>query len=729
MPKLDSELVLKSPPIPDGSDDSLKYDPHLQEETLRKWAKKGVTPETYLNQKRDLVDVIAKLKRDGGARPKGLDQFHRIGKRIVTGAVAARNIWKVRKQVDSLKAALPVHLHLFNSVPAIRCDLKSLDAAARDNGNRYPNLDGSDVIVGIVDFGCDFRHQNFRHSSGTRILYLWDQNAPTGGDSQTKLPYGREISSEMIDRALAAGDENAYQVLGYTPPIAAHGTHVMDIAAGNGREPNLFNGKPGNAPPQPSAPGVAPHAQIIFVNLKSFERSFLGNSRCLLEAVAYIFEKADALGKPAVVNLSLSTTGGPHDGTTLVEQGFEELVNAKAGRAIVTSAGNAFLMKSHLSGNVCKGKPVTIQWNTDPRHTDSQEGVKNEIEIWYPKGNALNVNIYAPGSAKPLGPVSLGQIREIFDGDERVGRISHREEDPNNHDNHIDIRLPQYDDPDHPWRIELENERENEGESVSVDEGDKRKGILFHAWIEQSERGLSRFVETGEDDSYYTLGSISCGNGTLTVGAFDTFEKAILAPPYIQTSAGPIRKTAANKEKEDKKELRPKPELSAPGVGIVAARAQGGVTVMTGSSMAAPHVTGLVALLFQLAHKSGRGPLTFSKTCNILTEAVDAVSERDTVSARDPELRLGIGRINGAAAIQKLFAIILRSVSLEIKVSDKDLKAFVKSNPDAKALTRFLNTHTYSSKQSTARVLAFVSFIQAQVKTDNFVRLTMELLS
>jgi len=47
-----------------------------------------------------------------------------------------------------------------------------------------------------------------------------------------------------------------------------------------------------------------------------------GNSRTLLEAVDYIFTKAAELGKSAVVNLSLGTHG-PHDGSTLAEQGFD----------------------------------------------------------------------------------------------------------------------------------------------------------------------------------------------------------------------------------------------------------------------------------------------------------------------------------------------------------------------------------------------------------------------
>jgi len=84
--------------------------------------------------------------------------------------------------------------------------------------------------------------------------------------------------------------------------------HVMDIAAGNGQATGRS--------------GVAPAADLIFVHIYggdvAREESF---PLTLLEAVDYIFTKAAELGKSAVVNLSLGTHGGPHDGSTLAEQG------------------------------------------------------------------------------------------------------------------------------------------------------------------------------------------------------------------------------------------------------------------------------------------------------------------------------------------------------------------------------------------------------------------------
>lgn len=583
------------------------------------------------------------------------------------------------ENVLSLKAADDVHLHLYNSVPASQCDRTALDNAAHDNGNRFPGLDGSDVVIGIVDFGCDFRHRNFRYPSGaTRIRYFWDQTEPHGGSSlagDVRPPqdygYGREFTAEMIDKALESGDAGAYDTLGYTPPIAAHGTHVMDIAAGNGYEPALFNGKPGNTPAEPSTPGVAPGAQLIFVQLQIYERGGgLANSCHLLEGVEYIFRKADELGLPAVINLSLSSTGGPHDGTTLIERRFEAMVKARRGRAIVISAGNSYELRSHLSGEV--GEETTIEWNTDPRNLDPDR-VKNAMEIWYPGNAQLQVTLYAPDTENMeavIGSIDPGQTMGLFADGKRVGRISHRKMDRNNGDNQVDIRLP-HPENNAPWRIKIANL----GQQLPVP---------FDAWIEQSERGLAYF--SGDADPRSTLGSISCGNGTLTVGAFDTFEMASLSPPYEATSSGPIRKstridlkmkpanpqeTPAAASTVQEPPRKSKPELSAPGVNIVAARSQGGVTAFSGTSMAAPHVTGVIALLFQLAQISGRGLLSFADTRQILTYGLKPLTRIDSPNPEEAlthDLRLGYGRINGSLAVAALFRKIAKAISIEFNL-------------------------------------------------------------
>ena len=476
------KLHLESAKIQNGELDEFHYDPHLAEERLRKRAGQPGSPAITLTENnKQLVDIIAKLKKPG-LLPREIKYRNRIGDLIVTGTIEVDQILAVRKQVASLKAATEIHLHLYNSLPAIHCDADSLGA------HQSLGLNGQGVIIGVVDFGCDFRHDNFRDSEGkTRLLSLWDQTTDLPRNKQPKgYGYGREFKAEEINQALQAPRDEAYSKLGYIPALAAHGTHVMDIAAGNGRELSFFGGKEAQGTDQYSHPGIAPEAHLIFVQLRTFAANFLGNSSYLLDAVDYIFKKADDLGMPAVVNLSLSTSGGPHDGTTLVEEGFRALVEAKPGRAIVISAGNSYLKDGHLSGKVGEGETRTILWHTDPRNADP-ETTKNEMELWYPGDRDLQVTLTAPNGRK-LGSIDPGETYEIFAGDLRVGRISNRVQDPSNQDNQIDIRLPHLLNAPGPWKVEISSLKGN---------------VDFQAWIEQDDHGLSRFE--GPTDPRCTL--------------------------------------------------------------------------------------------------------------------------------------------------------------------------------------------------------------------------------
>jgi hypothetical protein len=197
----------------------------------------------------------------------------------------------------------------------------------------------------------------------------------------------------------------------------------MGIAAGNGRGSGT--------------PGVASGAEIIFVELAGGDISqaeSFGNSKRLLDAVAYIFEKAQELGKPAVVNLSLGTHGGPHDGSTPIERAFDALLEVP-GRAIVISAGNSFERRSHASGSVSASQPRRLRWEKF-----ATDRTSNEIEVWYDGGAALDVSLVFP-SGQRLGPVSLGTTAVIRQNGADVGRIIHRKKDPLNGDNQIDIIL------------------------------------------------------------------------------------------------------------------------------------------------------------------------------------------------------------------------------------------------------------------------------------------------
>lgn len=180
---------------------------------------------------------------------------------------------------------------------------------------------GRGVIVGIVDTGVDIRHPDFRNPDGsTRLLYLWDQTYEyTDGSGKPKeFTYGTECTAEQINAQLAGADDAC--VTDDAKPIDnidtfGHGGHVAGIAVSS----------------HETFRGMAPDAAIIAV------RAHFEEGR-ILDGVDYVLSKAAALGRPCVINLSLGTTEGAHDGTSVIEQTLAKKTGP--GRILVAAAGN-----------------------------------------------------------------------------------------------------------------------------------------------------------------------------------------------------------------------------------------------------------------------------------------------------------------------------------------------------------------------------------------------------
>lgn len=186
---------------------------------------------------------------------------------------------------------------------------------------------GHGVIVGDDDSGVDWAHGDFLDQEGkSRILYLWDTTVETPGKDPetlfgfTGLDYGTVYTKEEIDNGLCTE---------FDPPASGgHGTHTLGTAAGNGGATGKYT-------------GMAPNADIIFVKG--------------LDAVGseFVFAMARRLGRPAVVNNSWGTNWGtygpyngyvqwfPGDGSDARSQYFDWLMSEyPRGAVVVKSAGN-----------------------------------------------------------------------------------------------------------------------------------------------------------------------------------------------------------------------------------------------------------------------------------------------------------------------------------------------------------------------------------------------------
>lgn len=454
---------------------------------------------------------------------------------------------------------------------------------------------GRGTVVCVIDWSCDVAHPDFRRADGTsRVLALWDQRNDDGRGSAARYGYGTIHAQGAIDRALRTPDPLA--TLRYPISAGAHGTHVLGIAAGNGRA-----GGPS---------GVAPDADLVFVHLGSGGED-LGSSIELLEGIDFACRVAGS--RPLVVNMSLGRHAGPHDGTLLIERAIDWLLLNRLGTAIVQSTGNYYSRRVHASGRLSEGKVARLPFRTAER--DEQPIA---VELWYEGPDEFAARVVGPGGV--TAAAALGQNAPLLDAKGRtVGHLYHRRGDPNNDDNLVGLFL---------HRAAASGEWTIEVEGVDVVDG------RWHAWIERNAACTTCQAqfrpEVATTDT--TTGSICNAMSTIAVGAFDGHDPLRALPPF--SSVGPTR------------DGRRKPLLAAPGVRVLSVRSRAtaddapGYVRMSGTSMAAPHVAGTIALMFEAA-----GGQRVSAIRRALFAALAPVEGEDQ--------RWGYGRLDIAAAVAR----------------------------------------------------------------------------
>ena len=489
--------------------------------------------------------------------------------------------WKTRPSLD-------------RSVPAVRANV--VHGAA-------PPVVGEDVIIATVDTGIDYAHLDFRFDSdgdgfeeSSRILAILDQ---------TWGLFGAEYTRAQIEADLAQGygpDQGQVR----QADTDGHGTHVMSIAAGDGSSS------------AEEFVGVAPQAWLVAVKTSFFTSD-------IIEAVEYVFDLADSLGMPAVVNLSLGGHEGPHDGTSLFERGLDQLAGG-SGHAIVVSAGNEGDVPIHASGTLL-GDSTTIV--VDPSDWEV------ELGIWYPGSSDFTIAVTPPTDPPVIVPRGVDSgIVFTADGTVRIDNAS-AGSNPNNGDNEVFIRLSGVSDGD--WSIMI---------------GDDSGGGRFDLWITAGDAVIAG------GDSVSTIDEPGNAHRVITVGSFNSkaawpslsgnqdysFEYTVDALSEF-SSRGPTR------------DGRTKPDVCAPGAWVCAALSEEGLwqsylvhpdgvhTMELGTSMASPHVTGAIGLMLSLDPS-----LTSAEIQDILR----STARRDSYTGWVPNSQWGWGKLDVAAAVDAI---------------------------------------------------------------------------
>lgn len=181
------------------------------------------------------------------------------------------------------------------------------DASSIQNGTALgTSYTGKGIVVGICDIGIDPLHPTFLDKDGrSRIKRV--------------VQY---VEDEGIRIQLEGDDE--YRDWVTDNPDYFHATHVCGILAGGGAGTSYS--------------GIAPDAEIVVTVSTLTEVG-------LLAGVEDIIDYAKEVGKPAVINISVGSYTGAHDGSSL----FSQYLDMCADDAIIVlSSGNEGTSKNTL---------------------------------------------------------------------------------------------------------------------------------------------------------------------------------------------------------------------------------------------------------------------------------------------------------------------------------------------------------------------------------------------
>ncbi|HNW97838.1 MAG TPA: S8/S53 family peptidase [Bacteroidales bacterium] len=257
----------------------------------------------------------------------------RLSKLDILIGTKAGNIWTVQIPPENLEAFASI-----KEIEYIQLDepvFINLDSARHDThtdsvhqGIQLPQAyTGKNVVVGIIDAGFDYTHPAFLDTSGNnyRIKKVWELKET--GTPPSGYTYGNEIT----DSAALFND-------GYDVNTFSHGSHVAGIAAGSGYGSSSDNKK---------YRGIAFESDLIFVGIRPEQSEWTNTgASSIIDGINYIFDYAESVGKPAVANLSWGCTVGPHDGTSLFSQAVDNLTGE--GKIFVCAAGNNGATNIHL---------------------------------------------------------------------------------------------------------------------------------------------------------------------------------------------------------------------------------------------------------------------------------------------------------------------------------------------------------------------------------------------
>lgn len=486
---------------------------------------------------------------------------------------------------------------------------------------------GTGVVIGIIDCGFEYGHRAYYSMDGTeyRVKRVWNQNF-NSGRTPSGFNYGTEYTTK--DEILNARFDVDYSY---------HGGHVAGIATGADMNSDFY--------------GFAPDADIVIVSN--------GTSNVnITDAAQYIFDYARSVGKPCVINMSLGSHYGPHDGSSTSDQMFEEMIGP--GRILVGACGNEGEINLHLHKKFTE-KDLTLKSMIGYADENNKIAL---LDIWGTQGKNFTVKGVVVDLLKgrivaetpTVSSTEVGAQRGDFTTsncgvDAYMTLVSQSSMTPNGRPNIYIESVANHIANNRKLGIVITGE---DGSEVHVWNGSY--GPLISG-------NKSGWTDGNTESTMSEVGGT--GKGVISVGSYNTsFEYATLSGAvYEFPSATPVGDISTFSSKGPTIDGRVKPDISAPGMLVIAAASKQAIytsqaadkttfngetyyyDINAGTSMAAPCVTGSIALWLE-----ANPELTTKRALEIL-QASAATDNYTKAPGAHPNNTWGYGKLDTFAGL------------------------------------------------------------------------------
>lgn len=481
------------------------------------------------------------------------------------------------------------------------------------NARSTYNVTGNGVVVGVIDSGIDWRHGDFKKADGnTRIKLLWDMSDATNSGPGG---VGRVFTETELNTALAGNGTVAAK------DTNNHGTHVAGIAAGNG---TLSGGNLG------THAGIAPEATLMIVKAnRAGSSSFSDDDQ--IAALNWIRDQSKLLNAPFVINMSLGGHTSQHDGTDAVEKTIDTLLTDNAsttglkGRQVVIAAGNEGAALIHASRIIEQGtsSSLTFAMSDDAKGLLGIYSAADTFDFTVTKPGGGTLVLTSPATSASDADVEIAVENSDTGNGGRGMLVTFKNKIAGN------------------WTLTTRGTRVINGRLDVWDLSD----------------GETPFA-VGSGDNLMHVGSPATSREAISVASFVTKTQfASQSGTTTKNGEGTVGNASNSSSQGPSRDGRLKPEVSAPGAYVISTLsidttpappasdvAPGGKHIAyTGTSMATPVTTGVIALMLQ-----ADGNLSPGKIKRLLRRTVT----NDSATGVSISNKMGYGKINALEAVK-----------------------------------------------------------------------------